>query len=139
MKRAVRAAILLLVALVTLTVGKPAFADAHTEAAAKDALKKAETDYLGMNYGTGATRLQKALRACGMTKCTGSTRAALLRDIGTMLFRKGDKDGASKSWASAAKAQPGIKLNSAYDSPDMRSSFEAAVAAGAGGAGGGEG
>jgi hypothetical protein len=138
MKRAVRAAILLLVALFTLTVQKAAFADARTEAAAKDALKKAETDYLGMNYGTGATRLQKALRACGTTKCKGGTRAALLRDIGAMLFRKGDKEGASKSWASAARAQPGIKLNPAYDSPDIRSAFEAASASAAS-TGGGEG
>jgi hypothetical protein len=135
---AVRAAILLLVALVTLTVSHPAFADARTEAAAKDALKKAETDYLGMNYGSGAGRLQKALRACGTTKCKAGTRAALLRDIGTMLFRKGDKEGANKSWASASKAQPGIALNPAYDSPDMRSAFEAAVASAAA-SGGGEG
>jgi hypothetical protein len=131
----VRALLLLVVvsALVSTTFTHPALADARTEAAAKDAMKKAENDYLAMNYGSGAAKLQKALRACGANKCAAATRAAIQRDLGAMLFRKGDKEGAKKAWSAAGKLQPGLAMNPAYDSPDVRSAYETAT----GGAGGG--
>ncbi len=136
---AVRVAIILCLSLASLAIAQPARADARAEAAAKEALKSAEADYVGMNYGSGASRLQKALKGCAGNKCGAATRAALLRDIGSMHFRKGDKEGAKKSWVSAAKLQPGIALNPAYDSPDLRSAFEDATAGAAGAAGGGRG
>ena len=63
----------------TATFSLPALADARTEKAAAAAMKKAKADFAAMNYGTGATRLQKVLRACGETKCAAPTRAAARR------------------------------------------------------------
>jgi hypothetical protein len=137
MKRPVRAALLtLLLALLAATFSTSAFADPRTEGAAKAAMKKAESDYLAMNYGTGAARIEKAMKACGKTKCSAPVRAALFRDLGTMQFRKGDKDQAARNWAAAAQLQADIAVNPAYDAPDLRKAFLAA-AKGGGGAGGG--
>jgi hypothetical protein len=138
MKRPVRAAILtLLLALLASTVSLPAFADARTEGVAKATLKKAEGDYLAMNYGTGAARIEKAMKACGQKKCSAPVRAALFRDLGTMQFRKGDKDQAARNWAAAVQLQADIALNPAYDAPDLRKAFLAAAKGAGGGAGGG--
>jgi hypothetical protein len=134
----VRAAIVsVLVGLAATAVASPALADKRTEAAAKSAMKKAQNDYLAMNYGSGAARLQKAIHACGTTKCSPGVQAALLVDEGAMLFRVGTKDDAAKAWAQAAKLKPGLALNPAYDAPDLRAAFTSAV--GGGGGGGGEG
>jgi hypothetical protein len=142
----VRAAILtLLFALLTCTsFVRPAFADGRTEGVAKAAMKKAESDYLAMNYGTGAGRIEKAMKACGQNKCSAGTRAALFRDLGTMQFRAGDKDQAARNWAAAAKLQPAIQLNPSYEAADLHKAFLAATrgdgtAGGAGGGGGGAG
>jgi hypothetical protein len=117
----------------TATFSLPAQADARTEKVAAAAMKKAKADFAAMNYGTGATRLQKVLRACGETKCAAATRAALLMDIGAMQFKKGSKDEANLSFAAAAKLQPGITFDPAFDSPELRAAFAAATGAGGGG------
>jgi hypothetical protein len=119
------------------TFSQPAFADARTERAAAAAMKKAKADWAAMNYGTGAKRLQKVLRACGDTKCAPGTRATLLMDIGAMLFKKGSKDEANLSFAAAAKAQPGITFDPAFDSPELRAAYAAATGGGGGDSGGG--
>jgi hypothetical protein len=93
-------------------------------AAAKDALKKAANDYLATDYAAGAARLERAVRACGANKCTAITKAALLRDLGTMQFRNGDVGAAKKTWGDAFKLQPGIALNPDYDTPELRSAFD---------------
>ncbi|HEY1696607.1 MAG TPA: hypothetical protein VGG39_30810 [Polyangiaceae bacterium] len=137
-----RAALLtLLLALLATTFARPVLASPRTEGAAKAALKKAEGDYLAMNYGTGATRIEKAMKACGTNRCSASIRAALFRDLGTMQFRKGDKDQAGRNWAAAVQLQGDITLNPAYDAPDIRKAFQAAAngAGGGGGAAGGGG
>ncbi len=121
----------------TATFSPPAFADARTEKAAAAALKKAKADFGAMNYGTGATRLQKVLRACGETKCSPQTRAALLMDIGAMQFKKGSKDEANLSFVAAAKLQPGVTFDPAFDSPELRAAFAAATGTGGGSGGGG--
>jgi hypothetical protein len=119
------------------SVTTPAFAvDKRVETAATQALKKAADDYLGTDYATGAARLQRALRACGPTKCTPATRAMLLRDIGTMQFRAGDVGAARKSWAQAIKVDPSLALNPDYDAPDLHAAWDEAK--GGGGEGGGE-
>lgn len=135
-----RAAILtLLFALLAATLSTSAFADPRTEGVAKAAMKKAEGDYLAMNYGTGAARIEKAMKACGQNKCSAATRAALFRDLGTMQFRKGDKDQAARNWAAAAQLQADLALNPAYDAPDLRKAFVAAAKGSGGGGGGGGG
>jgi hypothetical protein len=98
--------------------------DRRAEAAAKAAIKKASSDYLATNYDAAATRLKKAVRVCGASKCTPGTRAALLRDLGTMEFRSGDVGTAKKTWADALKLQADITLNPDYDTPDLRAAFE---------------
>jgi hypothetical protein len=131
----------LLVATVVLTFSPSASADARAEAAAKAAAKKAQVDYKAMNYGTAATRLQKALATCGTKRCSAGTRASLLVDLGVMQFKKGNKDDATKSWTDAAKAQPGVALRPAYASGEVQAAFDAATSGGGGGgaAGGGGG
>ncbi len=118
------------IALTTTTFAAPVLAaNPRVEAAAKKAISQAQNDYLARNYGTGAAKLQKALRACGASGCTPGTRAALLRDIGTMQFRKGDKSGATKSWTDAVKLQSDLDLNPAYDAPDLRAAYAQATGA----------
>jgi hypothetical protein len=111
----------------TIAFAAPAHAvDRRTEATAKDALRRASNDYLATDYATGAARLQKALRACGLTKCSAGTRALLLRDMGTMLFRNGDVGAARKAWLDALKLQSDVALNPDYDTPDLHAAFDEA-------------
>jgi hypothetical protein len=100
-----------------------AAADPRVEAAANVALKKAESDYLAMNYGSAAARIDKALKACGTKKCSAAVRATLLRDLATMQFRKGQKDQAARTWADALQLQANLSLNPAYDTPELRQAF----------------
>ncbi|MBV9949065.1 MAG: hypothetical protein JOZ69_19610, partial [Myxococcales bacterium] len=95
-------------------------ASPRAEAAAADALRKAEGDFLVMNYASGAARLDRALRGCAPANCSPATQAALLRDIGTMEFRAGDRGFAVKAFGDALRLQPAIELNPNYDSPDLR-------------------
>jgi hypothetical protein len=127
----VRTAIPFLVLLTILSGVRPAHAvSSQLEEAAKKALKKAESDYLGMNYAGGIARLKKAAGACGERGCTPGTKATLVCDLGTMLFRNGDKAGASKAWKIAVKLKPDVTLNPAYDQPDVTAAFlEATVGA----------
>jgi hypothetical protein len=122
----VRTALALACAATLVVVAAPdaAAADKRAEAAAKDALKKASGDYLGTNYEVAAARLEKALRTCGAKKCTPGTRAAVLRDLGTMQFRNGDLGAAKQTWAAAFKLQADIALNPDYDTPDLHSAFD---------------
>jgi hypothetical protein len=116
--------VLVLLVLSFLAFPRPVLAaSARAEAAALDALNKAEGDYLGMNYASGAARLDKALRACAPANCSPGTQAALMRDIGTMEFRAGDKGFAAKAFSEALKLQPTIDLNPSYDSPDLRAAW----------------
>jgi hypothetical protein len=118
------------------TFATPAFADKKTEAIAKAAIKKAKSDFAAQNYGSGTTRLQKVVKACGDTKCTAATRATLLMDLGAMQLKKGSKDEANASFIAAAKLQPGIAFDPAFDTPDVRAAFAAATNPSSGGGGG---
>ena len=104
-------------------VSAAAAADRRAEASAKDALKRAASDYLSMEYGAGERRLEKALVTCAATRCTPATRAAVLRDLGTMQFRDGDLGTARKTWAEARRVKPDIALNPDYDAPDLRAAW----------------
>jgi hypothetical protein len=112
------------IALIMVALTRPALAaNPRAENAALETLSKAEGDFLAMNYASGAARLDKALRACAPSNCSLSTQAALLRDIGTMEFRAGDKGFATKAFTEALKLQPNIDLNPSYDSPDLRAAW----------------
>jgi hypothetical protein len=108
-----------------LLAAAPAAAiDRRAEAAAKDAIKRAAKDYRAASYAAAAARLDRAARACGATKCSTATTAAVLRDLGTMQLRSGDVDGAKKTWESALKLDANLSLNPDYDAPDLRAAFE---------------
>ena len=120
------------IALAAVVLTRPLFAaNPRAEAAALAALTKAETDYLSMNYASGAARLDKALRGCAPANCSAGTQAALLRDIGTMEFRAGDRGFANKAFGEALKLQPTIDLNPSYDSPDLRAAWNEVKSPGA--------
>lgn len=115
--------LVLAIALALTSHAGVARADKLTETAAKSALKKAEGYFLTQSYRQGSALLAKALKACGATKCTPATRAALLRDLGVMAFRQGDNAGATKGFADALAIQPDLVLNPKYDAPDVRKAF----------------
>ncbi|HLK39612.1 MAG TPA: hypothetical protein VKU41_22810 [Polyangiaceae bacterium] len=134
------AAVAAAISVTLLSIRPAAAVDARTEAAAKAAMKKANQQYLRSNYAAAASVLDRAARACGVSKCSSATRAAVLRDLGTMQVKKGDQAGASKSFTDAIALQPGLELDPDYDTSDVRSAFEAAkgsVGSGGGGSGGG--
>lgn len=114
------------------TFAAPALAAAGAEAIAKAALKKAKADYAAQNYGRGAARVQKVLKACGASKCTAPTHAALLMDLGAMQLKKRAKEEATAAFAEAAKLQPGIAFDPAFDGPEVRAAFAAATGKGGG-------
>jgi len=105
-----------------------AHAGPRAENAAKNALKKAEDEVLAMTYDKALRRLQIAERGCGENGCAAETRAALVRDIGTMMFRLGQRDAAITNFKRAKKLDPKIALNPSYDAKDVREVWEAATA-----------
>jgi hypothetical protein len=118
------------VALVACQIAfeRVALADRRSETAAKDAIAKADDDYLQTNFDKALKRLQAAERICGASSCTAATHAALLRDIGTMQLRLGQPDVAAASFRRARKLDPSVALNPSYDAKDLREAWEAAVA-----------
>jgi hypothetical protein len=101
-------------------------ADAQPEAAAQSALKKAAADYRAKRYAAAGAKLQKALDNCGDDGCAPATRAALLRDLGTMQWKQGDTQSASTSFADALALEPDLDLNARYDRPDLRAAWNEA-------------
>ncbi len=115
-------------ACTALTFEGVASADRRSEAAALDAIKRADDDYLQTDFAKALRRLQAAERVCGEASCTATTHAALLRDIGTMQFRLGQPEAAASSFSRARKVDPGIALNPDYDAKDLRDAWDAATA-----------
>ncbi len=105
-----------------------ALADPHTEGVVKEATEKAASEYEATNYAGAAATLRKALQACGAKNCTAATKGALLRDLGTMEFRSGDKDAAGKSWNDALAIDSALTMNPAYDASDVGAAWEDARA-----------
>lgn len=110
----------LTLAIAAILFASPALADKRAEKTAKDALTKAEDDYLVTAFDKALRRLQVAERGCGETGCTAETHAALARDIGVMQLRLGQRDAALASFRRAKKLDPNIALNPSYDTPDLR-------------------
>jgi len=112
-----------LLVLAALLFASPALADRRAEKVAKDALKKAEDDYLVTAFDKALRRLQVAERGCGETGCTAETHAALARDIGVMQLRLGQREAALASFRRAKKLDPSIALNPSYDQADLREAW----------------
>ncbi len=117
---------LLFVALVAAS--RDAHADPHLDAVAKEALEKAAGDYASADYAGAAARLKKAAQLCGAKGCSAHTKGAVLRDLGAMEFRAGDKDGAAKHWGDALTIDPALTPNPAYDASDVGAAWEDARA-----------
>jgi hypothetical protein len=100
------------------------------EAAAKAALKRASEKYLSTEFASAIGLLTKAARGCAGARCSSATKAAVLRDLGVMQFRNGDKSSAQKSFADALALEPDLTLGSNYDAPDVRVAFNAAKGGG---------
>ncbi|MGH7437679.1 MAG: outer membrane protein [Polyangiaceae bacterium] len=114
-------------ALASLAAVHPAYAvDRRAETAAKDALKKTASDYAASDFATAAARLDKALAGCAGNKCSPDTKAFVLRDLGTMQFKMGDKDAAANSFAQALQIDHDIDLSTKYDAPDVRAAWKKA-------------
>lgn len=115
--------------IASLLFAPPASAlDKRAEAAAKDAIKRTAADFASGDYATAAARLQKAVTTCGTKKCSPDTRAFVLRDLGTMQFKMGDKDAAASSFSQALAIDHDIDLGSKYDTPDVRAAWNHAKA-----------
>lgn len=119
-----RWAALLLWALALVVAARPSLAeDKRTENAAKDALKKANAEYDTGRYDPAIARLQKALTACGASKCTTTTKATVLRDLGVMQWKKGDKESASVSFVQSLALEPSLDMP--FEGNDLRDEWEA--------------
>jgi hypothetical protein len=106
---------------------RPAAAfDRRTERAARDALARAEQEFNMSDFDVALGLLERALRQCGSTKCTATTKGELWRDLGTIQVKNGEKDDALTSFVSALRFDPALELNPAYDVPDSRSYWAAA-------------
>jgi hypothetical protein len=105
-----------------------ASADRRSETVAKDALKKADDDYLASDFAKALKRLQAAERVCGEASCSAATHAALIRDIGTMQFRLGQLEAAAASFRRAKKLDAAVELNPDYVARDLREAWDAAIA-----------
>lgn len=114
---------------IMLLPGRVAQADLRTEASAREALTRADDDYLQNDFAKALRRLQVVERACGEASCTAPTHAALLRDIGTMQLRLGQAAAASASFRRARKVDGTTTLNPDYDTKDLREAWEATAAA----------
>jgi hypothetical protein len=106
--------------------GRPAQAEGAAETVAKEAIRKAAADFAASDYATAVARLDKAARSCGTKHCTRGTKAFVLRDLGTMQFRMGDKAAASNSFAEAISLEPDLSLSTKYEAPDVRAVWDQA-------------
>jgi hypothetical protein len=113
---------------------EPALAvDVRIEAAAQRILKKAVSDDRAKRYALAAARLKKAARACGIDQCLAETKAALLRDLGTMQYQRGNVTAASKSFAEAIALQPDIALNPDLETSNVQAAWDEAKKTATGG------
>ena len=62
------------------------------------------TTFFARTTATATPGSTKALKACGTTKCAAATRAALLRDMGALAFRNGQKGPGGEALRRRARA-----------------------------------
>jgi hypothetical protein len=92
--------------------------DRRTEADARQSLILAAKDHAAGDDDGALLRLQRALRACGGSRCATPTRAALLRDIGAAQFARGDRAKASTSFGEALDLAADLPWNATYDAAE---------------------
>jgi hypothetical protein len=108
----------------SLLAAGPALAvDKHAEARARAVIEQAANDYAAQDYATAAARLDAAAHECGPSQCARSTKALVLRDLGTMQLLIGDEAAASNSFVDALALAPDLTLNPLYDKPNVRAAW----------------
>ena len=98
--------------------------DAATEKSAKRALVQAEGDYASGDTAHALARVDKALATCGADKCSKETRAALLRDRGSLQILRGQGDSGKATLGEALRLLPNIALNDTYATAEVRKAFQ---------------
>jgi hypothetical protein len=119
-----RALVVIAIVLISLASSRAAFAQSP-EAAAKNALSKAEGDYATGDTAKATARINGALKACA-GKCSTDVRAELFRDRGSLQILAGSRDAGNTSFGEALKLSPKIALNDTYATPDVRAAWDAA-------------
>jgi hypothetical protein len=119
-----RALVVIAIFVIALAAPRAAFAQS-ADAAATTAMNKAEGDYATGDTAKATARLTAALKAC-VGKCSVETRAALLRDRGSLQILAGSRDAGNTSFGEALKLSPKIALNDTYATPDVRAAWDAA-------------
>ncbi len=124
--------------LSSLSMTRPAFADAKTEATAKALQKKAmDEDYLATEFAKAAEKLEKAVAACGTDKCSPAVRAQLHRDLGVVqIGGQIDKEKGIANFVSAIKTDPATALDPDLRTKDLDAAFAEAKKRAANGGGG---
>jgi hypothetical protein len=113
-----------------------AMADAATETKATALEKKAmEEDYLTTDFAKAQQKLNDAIKMCGTDKCSAKLRAALQRDLGTVLIGGlNKKPEGTQAFVEALKLDPTVTLNPDYKTKDMDAAFAEAKTKAAGAA-----
>ena len=124
--RALLSAVVVVIAFVLVGGTARAQQDRRIEAAAKDAIKRVHGDFRASAFEDAIARLQKAIGACGTVRCSATTRAALLRDLGVMQFRLGNRNAAAASFGEAFRVDPKIEPDPKFDGPDVHAEWMAA-------------
>lgn len=100
--------------------------DARAEARAKKALVSAEGEYASGSSAHARALLDAALAGCGKNGCTDATKAALLRDRGSLDILLGATADGTASMDAAHKLAPGLALDETYATPEVRAAWQSA-------------
>jgi hypothetical protein len=118
-----------LVALLVAVWASPAQAqDKKVEAAAKALQKKAmDEDYLATEFAKAQEKLDKAIAACGDSKCPANMRALLRRDLGVVLIGgQISKEKGQAAFVEALKLDASIQLDPDLKTKDLEQAWDAA-------------
>ena len=115
------------ITLAALSSSQPAAAiNAKVEAAAKVAIDKAAQEVSAGKIDGAMKRLQTALAACGIDKCSAPTKAALIRDSAAVEFKRGNREAGTNALVQAFGVDPALEPNAKYDVSEMKSEWEPA-------------
>jgi tetratricopeptide (TPR) repeat protein len=104
--------------LFALVFARPAFAETASDARALE--KKAMADFLEADFTKATDGLTEAIRACGTDRCDASLRAALRRDLATVLNALGKSREAVAMMTEAVRIDRHVELEADYVTKEMR-------------------
>jgi hypothetical protein len=114
------------VLLALAVAAPPARAEPKDDAARALQKEAMDGDYLGTQFKAAEQKLQKALKTCGKKGCSKAVLAELHRDL-AIVYIAGlkKKDKGKKEMQAAIKADPELKLNSDFTTPEVEKAFKA--------------